>query len=76
MRSDVAIDELSDTSTDGPISYVDVGGEDGTDGSGEAGAELKRTLSSSSSSATGMPGLPLRAQPPIRKGIRCIGVHS
>ena len=77
VRSDVATDVDSETSMEGPISYVDVGGEDGMDGSGDAGALSKRTLSSSSS-ATGMPGLPVRAQPLTMNGIRCIrsAVHE
>ena len=70
VRSDVATDVDSETSMEGPISYVDVGGEDGTDGSGDMGALSKCTRSSSS--ATGKPGYSVRAQPPTINGIRCI----
>ena len=71
VLSDAEIEDDSDTSTDGPISYVLVGGEDGADGSGDAGA-LSKVTSSSSSSTAGRPGFRVRAHPPTMKGIRCI----
>ena len=55
VLSNAEMEDDSDTSTDGPISYVLVGGEDGADGSGDAGAFSKKTSSSSSSTA-GRPG--------------------
>ena len=72
VLSDADNKDDSETSIEGPISYVLVGGEDGAEGSGDAGALTNTVSSSSSLSTTGKPRSRVRAHPPAMKGIRCI----
>ena len=66
--SGVGMEGDSETTSDAFISYVLVGGEDG---SRDAGASSKM-MSSSSSAATGKPGSCVRDHPPTQNGILCI----
>ena len=77
VNSDVGMDEVSDTTPDAVIKYVDIGGdgEDGGDVSGDAGGSPKEIIDDPLSSRAGTPGALTSDHPLALNGVRCIHVR-